>query len=87
MKVEFKDAFIKSFRKRYSHDTDVQKRFHERLELFSLNPGNPILRDHPLKGTKTGFRSFSITGDIRVIYVVVNEIAYFIDIGTHNQVY
>lgn len=87
MKVEFKDAFIKTFRKRYSHDKEIRKKFDERLELFSLNPTNPILRDHPLKGTKEGFRAFSVTGDIRVIYIEVYGTAYFIDIGTHNQVY
>jgi len=87
MKVEFKDAFIKAFRKRFSHDADLRKKFQERLTLFSLNSANPMLRDHPLKGSRSNFRSFSISGNIRVVYIIVDDIAYFIDIGTHNQVY
>jgi len=57
------------------------------LELFKINPQNPILRDHALKGDKIGLRSFSITGDYRVIYYIEDETAYFLDIGTHAQVY
>ena len=87
MKVEFKHVFIKTFRKRFSHDTEVKKKFNERIRMFSLNPANPLLHNHPLKGNKIGFRSFSITGDIRVVYSITNNIAYFLDIGTHNQVY
>lgn len=57
------------------------------MALFVQNPHNPFLNDHPLKGSKEGFRSFSITGDIRAIYYVAEGNAYFVDIGTHNQVY
>ena len=30
---------------------------------------------------------FYVTGDVRVIYYIHEETAYFVDIGTHAQVY
>lgn len=87
MKVEFERVFIKLFRKRLGHSPQIKKRFEERLHMFRQNPANPLLSDHALKGAKLGQRAFSITGDIRVIYVIHGEVAYFFDIGTHNQVY
>lgn len=87
MKVEFKHAFIKTFHKRFDHHPNIQKRFNERFQMFVYNSSNPLLGDHPLKGSKSRYRAFSVTGDIRVVYVIHCGAAYFLDIGTHNQVY
>lgn len=87
MKVEFTHDFIKVYKKRFANKLNIQKRFKERTKKFSDNPRDIILKDHPLSGKMEGFRSFSITGDVRVVYYIHKETAYFIDIGTHNQVY
>lgn len=87
MKVEFTHAFIKIFKKRFSSKPSIQKKFDKRIRLFAENPDNPILLDHALSGKLLGHRAFSITGDIRVVYYIFEDIAYFVDIGTHNQVY
>lgn len=65
----------------------MQKKFDNRVKLFGENYQNPQLKDHQLTGKLQGFRSFSVTGDIRVIYYINDDTAYFVDIGTHNQVY
>jgi len=65
----------------------IKKAFHRRLELFIQDPRQSLLRDHPLAGKLQGYRAFSITGDIRVVYYIFEDTAYFVDIGTHNQVY
>lgn len=87
MKVEFTDHFIKVFRKRFGNDEKITIAFEERLKLFSENSSSRLLRDHKLKGGKLGLRAFSVTGDIRVVYFIHKGVAYFFDIGTHNQVY
>jgi len=46
-----------------------------------------LLQDHLLMGKLEGYRAFSVTGDIRVVYYIHDQTAYFVDIGTHNQVY
>lgn len=86
IKMEIK--FSTDFRKRYQKLNDkVKKAFHQRLKLFIQDQYHPLLRNHPLTGKLQGYRAFSITGDIRVVYYIDQGIAYFIDIGTHNQVY
>lgn len=87
MKVEFSHGFIKIFKKRFSHLPNIQEKFNERTRLFAQNPQNPILEDHALSGKLEGHKAFSVTGNIRVVYYEFENIAYFVDIGTHNQVY
>jgi len=87
MKIHYHKDFIKSYRKRILHNVSLDKRFKERLKLFIENSPSPILKDHLLKGRKLGYRAFSITGDIRVVYEEVDDGVLLLDIGTHNQVY
>ncbi len=55
------------------------------------NPSDPSLDNHPLKDPWIGCRSIDITADYRAIYEETNEgdenIAYFITIGTHQELY
>ncbi len=87
MRVEFHKNFIKNFNKRYSNKPKVKTRFAQKTKLFVKNPFHPSLSNHPLKGKKIGLRAFSITREIRVVYCVKRGVAYFLDIGTHDQVY
>lgn len=83
----FASTFRKHFSKRIANFSSLRKKYDARLILFCDNPGNPFLNDHPLKGDQSGRRSFSITGDVRVIYRKTADSITFLDIGTHNQVY
>ena len=87
MHIKYHKNFVKSYKKRFSHDEKIQKKYTERIKLFIKDSESPILRDHQLTGKKVDLRSFSITGDIRVVYTIIEDIVYFLDIGTHNQVY
>jgi len=87
MKTYFTKTFKKHYFKRIKPFPNLDQNFAERYNLFTENPNNQILDDHFLSGKMKGFRAFSITGDIRVVYYIHDNIAYFVDIGTHNQVY
>jgi addiction module RelE/StbE family toxin len=87
MNIKYNESFDKHYKKRISSNRSLVVRAKERIDIFVKNPNDPILKDHPLKGKSKGFRAFSITGDIRVIYQIIEGTAYFFDIGTHNQVY
>lgn len=87
MKTYFTKTFKKHYLKRIKPHPNLDLLFAERRNLFVDNSNNPILEDHSLTGKMKGYRAFSITGDIRVVYYVHDNIAYFADIGTHNQVY
>lgn len=87
MKTYFTRTFKKHYLKRIRPFLNLDRRFEEKRNLFVDDPNNSILGDHSLSGKMKGYRAFSITGDIRVIYHIHSNIAYFVDIGTHNQVY
>ncbi|MES2971639.1 MAG: type II toxin-antitoxin system mRNA interferase toxin, RelE/StbE family [Patescibacteria group bacterium] len=67
----------------------VKQRFQERIEVFKVNPLDPELRNHAIKGKKyQGHRSIDITGDIRALYAEKDgEMIIFGFIGSHSQLY
>ncbi len=87
MNVYFTKRFKKSYTKRIEPHENLTRRFEERYDLFVQDPSCKILKDHALSGRLQGNRAFSVTGDIRVVYHIYEEDVYFVDIGTHNQVY
>ena len=87
MKIYFTKDFKRTYRKRIQANENLARRFESRYDLFENDPTNPILKDHALGGKLQNHRSFSVTGDVRVVYYIFEDTAYFVDIGTHNQVY
>jgi addiction module RelE/StbE family toxin len=63
------------------------EQFERRLLLFVNDSENQVLKNHALIGDYQGYKSFSVTGDVRVIYRDSGGQVFLIDIGTHNQVY
>ena len=87
MKVIFHKRFVKNFDKRIKNNSNLLEKFNYRYELFIKDKSNSLLHAHRLTGLMKGKQSFSITGDIRVIFQEHEEKIEFLDIGTHNQVY
>lgn len=87
MNAHFHKKFKKNYQKRIFPNPSLDKRFEERFNLFLKDSSDPILKDHALSGKLKGLRAFWVTGNIRAVYYIKDETAYFIDIGTHNQVY
>lgn len=81
--------FTKSFKKRFAKLPEkIQKKFEIRVEVFLKNPFDRTLENHPLTGNLLGFRSFSITGNYRVKFIVLDiESVKFVDIDTHPHIY
>lgn len=88
MIIRYSPSFIEKLKK---GDVRIRKSLKERILLFSKNPLDPQLRDHPLKEEFEGYRSINITSDWRAIYQEIQEgnevIAYFIALGPHGQLY
>lgn len=87
MRIRYHKNFWKSYRQRIIKNFKLEAKFKQRLKLFLEDKNNPILKDHRLIGSKSRYRSFSITGDFRVIYEETNDGILLHNIGTHNQVY
>ncbi len=86
-KIYLSKEFVKNFKKRIIINHNLLDRYKHRVDMFIANESPPQLKDHTLKGSMFGLRWFSITGDVRVIYKKDDTGYYFLDIGTHNQVY
>ena len=87
MKFYRSNKFKKSYKTRIAFNEILEEQVDDRLRIFSKNASDPLLKDHTLKGRLTGFRSFSITGDIRIVYRKEDDLIILYDIGSHNQVY
>ncbi|MEK7168540.1 MAG: type II toxin-antitoxin system mRNA interferase toxin, RelE/StbE family [Patescibacteria group bacterium] len=87
MKIQYHREFLKNYKKRVAPYPKLELQFKKQLNKLITNPNNPTLRDHKLIGKRKNFRSFSVTGDIRVVYIIVENNIWLYDIGSHNQVY
>ncbi|KKQ37311.1 MAG: Plasmid stabilization system [Candidatus Roizmanbacteria bacterium GW2011_GWA2_37_7] len=79
--------FIKNYKKRILPHPNLDKKFEEKFNLFIADSKNPKLKDHKLFGSFKGLRAFSVTGNVRVVYRIVEDVIELYDIGSHNQVY
>lgn len=85
MTIFFHPRFEKSFKKL---KPGQKEKFKEKKYIFLRDPFDPILNNHPLKGKYQGFRSINISGDLRVIYKMVNsDTVVFATIDTHSNLY
>lgn len=85
MTIQRSATFKKQYRKL---SAKLQHQFDARLKLFILNPTQPSLRIHPLKGRYLGYWSMNITGDIRALYRYQGQqIVIFALIGSHSELY
>lgn len=87
MEIHYDKNFKKHFNSRIKPYSALQKKFLSRLELFLKDNKDPSLKDHQLHGKKSELRSFSITGDVRLVYKIIGNELWLCDIGSHNQVY
>ncbi|KKR78264.1 MAG: Plasmid stabilization system [Candidatus Curtissbacteria bacterium GW2011_GWA1_40_9] len=87
MQIKHHKQFSKNFSKRIASNPKLVAQFQSRLDLFIENSDDSLLRDHKLTGKLSTYRAFSISGDIRVVYRIVDNDLWLYDIGTHNQVY
>jgi len=87
MKIQYHREFLKSYKKRIVPYPKLELQFKKQLNKLIANSNDPALRDHKLIGKKKNFRAFSVSGDIRVVYIIVDNNIWLFDIGSHNQVY
>ncbi len=87
MKIQYHREFLKNYKKRIAPYPKLELQFKKQLEKLITDPDDPTIKDHKLIGKRKNFRSFSITGDIRIVYIIVDSNIWLFDIGSHNQVY
>lgn len=88
MKIKFARRFVKEYGQAAKN---IQKAAKKRIDLFRKDPFHPQLRNHPLSGKYSGYRSINVNGDWRAVYLVLEDssetIISFEVLGTHSQLY
>lgn len=68
-----------------------QRNVDHALELFSENPYDPNLNNHPLREEYAGCSSIDAETDIRIVFRTkspkVYEIVTLLKVGTHKELY
>lgn len=84
MIIVYHREFLKDFKKLRLKEAN---KFKERLVLLEKDEFNPILNNHPLKGEFEGLRTINVTGDLRAIYKREKNLAIFIAVDSHSNLY
>jgi mRNA-degrading endonuclease YafQ of YafQ-DinJ toxin-antitoxin module len=88
VEVSFSSTFKRTFRKRIKGNANLETRFWQKLEQFTIDPFDSSLKTHKLSGKLKEFWSFSIDYNERVLFYFTEDgKAVFIDIGSHDEVY
>ena len=88
MEIQLSPFVVKELRRINQKDKKLAKKIEKQLLIFAINPKHPSLRTHKLTGKKEQAWSISVTMSFRMIYKLLdNNIAYFVDIGSHGKVY
>lgn len=88
MEVSFSSSFRRAFKKHIKGNTDLEVRFWQKLEQFTIEPFDSSLKTHKLSGKLKDFWSFSVDYDARVLfYFTEDDQAVFVDFGSHDEVY
>jgi mRNA-degrading endonuclease YafQ of YafQ-DinJ toxin-antitoxin module len=57
------------------------------LRRFAADPQDPLLRTHKLKGELAEYWAFSVDDDLRVLFRWEGDLAFLVNLGSHDQVY
>jgi mRNA-degrading endonuclease YafQ of YafQ-DinJ toxin-antitoxin module len=57
------------------------------LRRFAVDPMDPLLRTHKLKGDLEAYWAFTVDEDLRVLFRWEGDEAFLVNLGTHDQVY
>ncbi|XHX78016.1 MAG: type II toxin-antitoxin system YafQ family toxin [Stenomitos frigidus ULC029] len=86
--VSFSSSFRRAFKQRIRGNAELESRFWQKVQLFTVNPLDQSLKTHKLSGKLKDLWSFSVDYDERVLfYFTEDRNVVFVDIGSHDQVY
>lgn len=57
------------------------------LRRFAADPRDPLLRTHKLKGDLSDYWAFSVDDDLRVLFRWDGDVAFLVNLGSHDEVY
>jgi len=88
VEISFSSSFRRAFKKRIKGNLDLEARFWQKVEQFTIDPFEQSLKTHKLSGKLKELWSFSVEYDERVLFYFTEDgNVVFVDIGSHDEVY
>lgn len=88
MKAKFSPLVQQKLLQLNKKDKKLVAKIEKQIKLFESNPKHPSLRTHKLTGKLANRWSISVSLGLRMVYLVLEgDTAYFVDLGTHDEVY
>jgi len=88
MTAKFSPLLQKELTRIKQKESKLAVRIQKQIQFFEEDPKHPSLRTHKLSGNYINMWSISITMNIRMIYLLLDDkTALFVKIGTHDEVY
>ncbi|PIY68915.1 hypothetical protein COY90_03440 [Candidatus Roizmanbacteria bacterium CG_4_10_14_0_8_um_filter_39_9] len=87
MKAYYSSLFISKYKKINKRDKRLGNLIKEKIALLLVDKRNPSLRLHKLQGSMKTDWSISIRPNLRAIFTLTEDMYYFFDIGSHDEVY
>ena len=57
------------------------------LRRFAVDPRDPLLRTHKLNGDLAAYWAFSVDEDLRVLFRWDGDVAFLVNLGSHDEIY
>lgn len=80
-------AFARRSKKLLKQNPQLIEPLKSTITKLSIDPFEPTLHTHPLKGRLAGRYACSLTHELRIIFKPSGDFLQLLDIGTHDEVY
>ena len=84
MRITASNRFLRRAKKlREPHATMLRAA----LRRFAADPSDSLLRVHKLKGDLREYWAFSVDDELRVLFRWSGDVAFLVNLGSHDEVY
>lgn len=85
MEIRTTVYFDKNLSKKIRRNPQLKAKVKKQIELLKENLRHPSLRLHKLTGKRAQEYSFWIEGNLRITFMIIDNVILFTDIITHDQ--
>ena len=88
-KIRFTKKYEKIAKKFFKKHQNLKDKYIKTILFLEKDPYHPSLRLHKLQGMLSEYYSISIDMEYRIIidFIIVDDVIYLVDIGSHDEVY
>ncbi len=85
MRIQTTTYFDKNLAKKLKRNSQLKSKIKKQVEFLKGNLRHPSLNLHKLSGERAQEYSFWIEGNLRITFIIVDNVILFTDIITHDE--